>query len=154
MFGFNVPFNVHTCSHDCRLTSHIHTAVFPQPKHLHRQRSRLGSICGVSPGTGQDPGICCRMSDPKLPNFGIYVRMIFRRFRPHFRSDLPFGPNSVRTKDRTWCLGKNVRIKHNLAEKSAEQGFLYLFDLTMTLQSLYNNVCHRGMRKFKVSHCS
>ena len=28
----------------------------------------------------KDPGICCWMSDPKLPN---YVRTIFRHFRPH-----------------------------------------------------------------------
>lgn len=33
-----------------------YTAVFPQPKHLHRQRSRLGSICGVS-------GTCQHASD-------------------------------------------------------------------------------------------
>ena len=28
----------------------------------------------------QDPGICCQMSDPKLPNFGTYVWMIFQQF--------------------------------------------------------------------------
>ena len=25
----------------------------------------------------QDPAICCSMSDPKLPNFGTYVRRFF-----------------------------------------------------------------------------
>jgi hypothetical protein len=29
------------------------------------------------------------MTDPKLPNFGIYVRIIFRCFRPH--SDRTYG---------------------------------------------------------------
>lgn len=74
----------------------------------------------------QDPGICCRMSDPKLPNFGTYVRTIFRRFLSAFGSDLLFWTVSVRiidqtstrsrnvrTKDRTWILGQNVRIKQN-----------------------------------------
>lgn len=72
----------------------------------------------------QDPGICCQMSDPKRPNFGTYVRTIFRRFRPQFGSYLSFWTISVRNTYRTckcsrsvhiederWNLGQNVRIK-------------------------------------------
>ena len=72
---------------------------------------------------GQDPGICCRMSDPKLPNFGTYVRTIFCQFCPHLDPTYPFRPiyvriieqtsvsmKSVRITDLTWNLAQNVCI--------------------------------------------
>jgi hypothetical protein len=81
------------------------------------------SILGSLHTNGQDPGICCRMSDPKLPNFGTYVRTIFRQFRPHLDPTYPFRPiyvriieqtsvsmKSVCIMDLTWNLAQNVCI--------------------------------------------
>ena len=78
----------------------------------------------------------------------------FPAFMSAFISDYSFRPNSVRTKDRTWYLLGNVCIKRNWAENSVKQVFLYLFALAMILKSLYNNVCHHSVRKFKISRCS
>ena len=36
------------CSHGRWITSHVHTPIFPQPKHSHCQRLCLGSKCCVS----------------------------------------------------------------------------------------------------------
>ena len=51
--------------------------------------------------------------------FGTYIGIISRRFRPHLGVTYPlsFKPIFVSTKDRTWNLGKNVRIKQNQTEK-------------------------------------
>jgi len=71
MFGFKVPFNIHTCnpcflctildsqltnltrccSYDRWITSHIHTLIFPQPKLSHRQ-DRAWDQIAVSRGKG------------------------------------------------------------------------------------------------------
>jgi hypothetical protein len=74
------------------------------------------------------------MSDLKLPNFGTYVRVIFRQFCPHSDPTYPFGPisvritdqtstssRSVRTKDRTYIWGQNVRIKLKIAVFNSQQ---------------------------------
>jgi hypothetical protein len=107
----------------------------------------------------QDPGICCRMSDPKLPNSGTYVRVIFRQFCPHSDPTYPFGPLSVRitdqtstssrnvrTKDRTYILGQNVRIKpKKIAAINSEQ--VRPPPLTKTLtSSVFQNPCAVGRK--------
>jgi hypothetical protein len=51
------------------------------------------------------------MSDLKLPNFGTYVRVIFRQFCPHSDPTYPFGPISVRITDQTSTSSRNVRTK-------------------------------------------
>jgi hypothetical protein len=50
------------------------------------------------------------MSDPKLPNFGTYVRTIFRQFHPHLDPTYPFRPISVRIIEQTSVSMKSVRI--------------------------------------------
>ena len=56
------------CSHDRWITSHVHTPIFPQPKHSHRQRSCLGSNCCVSgKRTGLLAAIRRRMGIPTSP---------------------------------------------------------------------------------------
>ena len=81
--------------------------------------------------SGQDPAICCSMSDPKLPNFGTYGRRFFSRFCTHSDRTYPFRPISVRNTDRTCTgsryvriedrtcnLGQNVHIKQKYSKKT------------------------------------
>jgi hypothetical protein len=50
------------------------------------------------------------MSDPKWPNFGTYVRSIFRQFRPHLDPTHHFEPISVRIPNQTSEKIESVRM--------------------------------------------
>lgn len=60
-------------------------------------------------GYREDTALCCRMSDPKWPNFDRFVRTIFDRFRPHRDPTYLFWVTSVRVVDHT-SLATNVKF--------------------------------------------